>query len=125
MGADIAQILTIGGPSGIIAVVLYVIARAIVDNRREAREDRVAGITTETGIIDNTKRVMELVRGETDRLEKKNLQLEVEIAEIRKKAQDCEDEAAHQRRRADGLEEEFHRLERRLQDLEGRLGDDR
>lgn len=123
MGGDIAQILAIGGPSSIVGVVIYVLLKAISDWRKERREDDTHQNTTETGIIDNTKRVMDLVRGETDRLEAKNLQLEQDLEVVRRKAQACEDEAAKQRRRADGLTEEVHRLESRMAELEGRIGD--
>lgn len=123
MGADIAQILAIGGPSSIVGVVVYVLYKALADWRKDRREDDTHQNTTETGIIDNTKRVMDLVRGETERLEAKNLQLEQNLEIVRRKAQECEDEAARQKRRADGLEEEVHRLERRMLELEGRVGD--
>lgn len=123
MGLDIAQILTIGGPGSIVGVILYVSIKALMDLRKERREDQVTGITTETGIIDNTRRVMELVRSETDRLEKKNVQLERDIEAVRSQAQACEDEAARQKRRADGLAEDVQRLEKRIIELEGRLRD--
>jgi hypothetical protein len=118
---DLAQILSIGGPTSIVTVLLTFVSKAWLDNRRERREDDKQAVATESGIIDNTKRVMELVRAETDRLERKNLELESKLAEEQEQVRQCADEASRQRRRADRLEEELGILRQRVTLLEGRL----
>lgn len=104
MTIDIATIATVGGPAGFISVLTYVLVNAFISARKDRREDRTAAVTTDAGYIDNTKRVLEIVRAELDRVSQANIGLTVRAERAEATIRELMDNGAEKDRKIDELE---------------------
>jgi chromosome segregation ATPase len=124
MGSDIASVLAIGGPSSVVTAVLVILIKAYLDARKDKREDRAAKVQNESGVVDNAKKVMELVQGETDRMEvrivglgRRAEQAEERSRELEAKINDQEDKIARLERQNEFLREDLAKAHKEIQEL--------
>lgn len=128
-GVDIASILAIGGPTGIIGAVITLLVKSYFDARKDKREHMAAEIQSESGIVDNAKKVIELVRSETERMETRILKLteRAETAEEKNRQLETlinkhEDTIARQARELEWLREDLAKARAAIDDLRSRYG---
>lgn len=95
MTIDLAQVVAIGGPTSAITVVFVVLVNAWLSARKDKREQQVADVQTDSGIVDNAKKVVDLIRGETDRMETRIDALVKRCETAEEKNRDLEDEINH------------------------------
>lgn len=92
MDIDVAQILGIGGPTGLAGFVLALLIKAYFESKKDRREQQQADVQEETGVISNTKSVLDLVGAETARMAAKIIALERERDDAEAKARLAEGE---------------------------------
>ena len=95
MTIDLAQVVAIGGPTSAITVVFVVLVNAWLSARKDKREQQVADVQMDSGIVDNAKKVVDLIRGETDRMETRIDALVKRCETAEEKNRDLEDEINH------------------------------
>ena len=95
MTIDLAQVVAIGGPTSAITAVFVVLVNAWLSARKDKREQQVADVQTDSGIVDNAKKVVDLIRGETDRMETRIDALVKRCETAEEKNRDLEDEINH------------------------------
>lgn len=127
MGIEIGQILAIGGPTGVITAIIVILIRAAFDARKDRREQQAADVQTDSGIVDNAKKVLELVRNETDRMELRIIDLEKgkKAEEDRNRELEGlinrqEDQIARQARELEWLREDLLKARAEIQELKDR-----
>ena len=95
MTIDLAQVVAIGGPTSAITAVFVVLVNAWLSARKDKREQQVADVQMDSGIVDNAKKVVDLIRGETDRMETRIDALVKRCETAEEKNRDLEDEINH------------------------------
>lgn len=109
MTLDLAQIITVGGPTSVISVLVYVLVNAYLSARKDRREQQAANNSNDQGYLGNVKIVLEMARGETDRLEK-SLAIEREArTEAEQSVRDLLNENADKDREIERLQGELQR----------------
>lgn len=129
MGIEIGQILAIGGPTSVITAIFVVLINAYLSARKDKREQQAADVATDSGIVDNAKKVLELVRNETDRMELRIIDLEKDKKAAEDKNKELEqhinkqdDLLARQTRQLEWLEEDLKKARLEIQELRNRNG---
>lgn len=124
MNLDPTALLAIGGPTGAIGAIIAVLIRAYFDGRKDRREDRASDVQTESGIVDNAKKVLELVRNETDRMERRIIELVESERALRgansdqeRKLNAHEDTIARQARDMEWLREDLDKARAEIEEL--------
>lgn len=121
MGLDIGQVLSIGGPFGVISAIFVVLANAWLAARKDKREDKAAITQNDGGIVDNAQKVVAMVRSETERLVKRMDTVTEEAAQVHKRNRELElhineqdDVIARLRRTTDFQLEQIERLQQQV-----------
>lgn len=124
MAIDLGAVLAIGGPTGVITAILVILIRAAFDARKDRREQQASDVTTESGIVDNAKKVLDLVRGETDRMDKRIIQLMKDNEEcgsrnkeLEKLLNEQDDRIARQHREIEFLGQDLKRARAEIDEL--------
>jgi response regulator RpfG family c-di-GMP phosphodiesterase len=121
---DPTALLTIGGPTGVISAIIALLIKTYFDAKKDNRDGRAADVQTDSGIVDNAKKVLELVRNETDRMEYKLIELAEENKSLReangvheRKINEQEDTIARQARRIEFISEDLARALAEIEEL--------
>lgn len=118
MGIDVAQVLAIGGPSGVIGAIIVVAVNAYLSIRKDRREGKKDNIDNQGGMVNNAKQVLDLVTSASDRMEKRMVILEESNRKLNLQINDRDDTIARQKRAVDFLTEDLARAQSRIQYLE-------
>lgn len=122
MGVDLGQVLTIGGPISAFTAILVVLVNAYLSSRKDNREQQESEVKTDGAIVDNAKKVLELVRGETDRMEQRIVRTEEENGQLRDKNRQLEAHIAKQDRRLAAQDRLIEDLREDLEELKTSRG---
>lgn len=129
MTVDLAQVVAIGGPSSAISVVIYILVNAFLSARKDRREQQASDVQNDTGIIENAKRVVELSRGELERLEERVAGLSSENKELRSTVKtqgdhinELLDRLARQDRALEWLRKDLEKATQEIQELRTQNG---
>lgn len=124
MNLDPTALLTIGGPTGVISAIIALLVKTYFDAKKDNREGRAADIQTDSGIVDNAKKVLELVRNETDRMEYKLIELADENKKLReangaheRKLNEQDDVIARQARQMEFMREDLVKALAQIEEL--------
>lgn len=124
MEGSISSILAVGGPFSVVTAILVILVKAFFDSRKDKREDKAAEVQNESGVVDNARKVVELIQGETDRMEKRieAYELRARSAELRAqnlemKVNDQEDQLARQARELEFVREDLAKAHKEIQQL--------
>lgn len=123
MTIDIAQVLLVGGPTSVISVLIYVLVNAYLAARKDRREDKTSAVTTDAGYIDNTKRVLDIMRQEMERVSTVNVDLHGRALAAEAAVRSREDTIARQGRTIEDLEEALKEARQVIAKLRGQHGD--
>lgn len=117
MGIEIGQVLAIGGPTSVVTAIFVVLVNAYIAARKDKREEKVADTQNDGAIVDNAKKVIELVRSETERmgariaaLEQTNTSQNEQIRKQDKLINEQDDKIARQARQIQFLTEDLDAL---------------
>jgi chromosome segregation ATPase len=124
MTVDLGQVAAIGGPISGLTAILVVLVNAYLSARKDKREQQASDVQTDSGIVDNAKKVIDLVRGETDRMESRivNLTNRAEQAEAKNRELEAhinnqDDIIARQQRQIEWLTEDLARARQEIKQL--------
>lgn len=129
MNIDPTALLAIGGPSGVVGAIVVVLIRAYFDARKDSREQQASDVQNDSGIVDNAKKVLELVRNETDRMELRIIELVDENKKLREENKEQgqqinrhEDTIARQGRDIEWLREDLSQARAQIEELRADRG---
>lgn len=111
---SLGSVLAIGGPSGAVGAIIYVLIRSYFDSRKDKREQQASDVTTDSGIVDNARKVIDLVRSETDRMEARIVSLTERAEKAEAKNRELE---AHINRQDDMVARQQRSIEWVTEDL--------
>lgn len=124
MNIDLAALLTVGGPTSVVGAVIAILLKSYLEARKDSREQQAADVQTDSGIVDNAKKVLELVRNETDRMEFKLLQMAEDNKDLSNKNRELEhqinqqdDIIARQGRQLDFLSDDLAKAREEIRQL--------
>lgn len=127
VGIDLQQILAIGGPTGIASFLIALLVKSYFDAKKDKREQQAANVSTDSGIVDNAKKVLDLVRSETDRMKLTidGLAEENKVLTERLRKQDLhineqDDRIARQDRELEFLREDLSKAQSQITELRNR-----
>lgn len=126
MGIELGQVLAIGGPTSVVTAIFVILVNAFLAARKDKREDKAAEVTNDGGMVDNAKKIVDIVRGETERMEKRITVLiaDNEKLSARLRKQDLhineqDDKLARATRQIEWLTEDLGRAHTKIQELRG------
>lgn len=110
MNIEIGQVLAIGGPTSVVTAIFVILVNAYLSGRKDKREQQAADVATDSGIVDNAKKVLDIVRTEADRMAKRNIDLEVKNRDLEQLVNKQEDQIARDARTIGFLTEDITRM---------------
>lgn len=110
MNVELGQILAIGGPTSVVTAIFVILVNAFLASRKDKREQQASDVATDSGIVDNAKKVLDIVRTEADRMAKRNEALEKRDRDREQLINDQEDRIARDARTITFLTEDIARL---------------
>lgn len=119
MGIEIGQVLLIGGPTSVVTAIFVILVNAYLSARKDRREQQAADVATDSGIIDNAKKVLDIVRAEAERMDNENKAQDIVIAAQGKALNENADTIARQNRANDWLTEDLEKARKEIAQLRG------
>ncbi len=123
MGIELGQVLLIGGPTSVVTAIFVILVNAYLAARKDRREQQAADVSTDSAIIDNAKKVLDIVRSEAERMDKENKAQDVIIAAQGKALNENADTIARQNRVNEWLTEDLQKANTELARLRGEASD--
>lgn len=127
MALEIGSAVAVGGSTSIIGAILGLLIKSYFDARKDKRDQQAADVQTDSGIVDNAKKVIDLVRTETDRMEARIVGLiaRAETAEAKVRELDAhinkqDDTIARQARSIEWLREDLEKARAEITELRNR-----
>ena len=117
MGIEISQVLLIGGPTSVVTAIFVILAYLAA--RKDRREQQAADVSTDSAIIDNAKKVLDIVRAEAERMDKENKAQDIVIAAQGKALNENADTIARQNRTVEWLTEDLQKANAEIARLRG------
>lgn len=126
MGIEIGQVLAIGGPTSVVTAIFVILVNAYLSARKDKRESQAADTSNDGAIVDNAKKVIDLVRGETERMDKRittlselNTTLDERIRKQDQLINEQDDKLARQARQIEWLTTDLATAHRQIEELRG------
>lgn len=119
MGIEISQVLLIGGPTSVVTAIFVILVNAYLAARKDRREQQAADVSTDSAIIDNAKKVLDIVRAEAERMDKENKAQDIVIAAQGKALNENADTIARQNRTVEWLTEDLQKANAEIARLRG------
>jgi hypothetical protein len=123
VGIELGQVLLIGGPTSVVTAIFVILVNAYLAARKDRREQQAADVSTDSAIIDNAKKVLDIVRSEAERMDKENKAQDVIIAAQGKALNENADTIARQNRVNEWLTEDLQKANTELARLRGEASD--
>lgn len=108
----------------VVGAIAAILLRSYLEARKDRREQQASDVQTDSGIVDNAKKVLELVRNETDRMELRILEMAEENKASNARNRDLEqtinrqeDQIARQGRELDFVREDLARAREEIAQL--------
>lgn len=121
---DVGQVLAIGGPTSVVGAIITLLVKAYFDSRRESREDKTSAVTNDGGIVDNARKVLELVTSATEGMNQRIIALEAENVKLKEtiRIRDVhinqqDDKIARQAREIEWVREDLNKASKEIQEL--------
>lgn len=125
---DVAGLVGVGGSTSIIGGIIAILIKSYFDARKDQREQQASDVQTDSGIVDNAQKVVNLVRGESDRMAAQidKLIARAEQAEAHSRSLEQiinahEDTIARQNRALEWLREDLGKAQQEIARLNERL----
>ena len=119
MGIEISQVLLIGGPTSVVTAIFVILVNAYLAARKDRREQQAADVSTDSAIIDNAKKVLDIVRAQAERMDKENKAQDIVIAAQGKALNENADTIARQNRTVEWLTEDLQKANAEIARLRG------
>jgi predicted RNase H-like nuclease (RuvC/YqgF family) len=126
VGIELGQVLAIGGPTSVVTAIFVILVNAYLSARKDKREEKAADTQNDGAIVDNAKKVIDLVRGETERMDKRilalgelNATLEARIRKQDQLINEQDDKLARQDRQIEWLTQDLQTAHRQIEELRG------